>query len=263
VALIEAVDLCKYYRQGRSVVRAVDGVSLAVESGELAAVMGRSGSGKTTLLDLLGLLQRPTAGSVIVDGVETGGLRDRQLTALRRRRLGFVFQEYNLLPTLNVVENVLAPVWYERSVPVREGLRRARWLLELVGLADRAAHFPTELSGGERQRVAIARALVLEPAVVLADEPTAAVDSETAAGLLDLFRRLNDAGMTFLVVTHDPAVAAVANRVIRMSDGRVAEAIAQRTASASLSACSRAGAAMNRISSSQPFAWNSSTRSLA
>jgi putative ABC transport system ATP-binding protein len=221
-AVIETIELTKCYRQGASVVRALDGVSLRVEPGELLAIMGRSGSGKTTLLDVLGLLQRPTSGRVLLDGADVAELSDRRWTELRRRRIGFVFQEYNLLASLTALENVLLPVRYERTAGLGEGLRRARYLLDLVGLASRAAHRPRELSGGERQRVAIARALVMSPGLVLADEPTAAVDSETSTVLLDLVRHLNAVeGITFVLVTHDADVAAAARRVVRLHDGQV------------------------------------------
>jgi putative ABC transport system ATP-binding protein len=222
VPILETVDLTKYYRQGSAVVRALDGVSLRIEARELVAIMGRSGSGKTTLLDLLGLLQPPTSGRVLLSGVDVSRLRQRSVTQLRRRRVGLVFQEYNLLGSLTALENVLLPLRYERSADLAKGLRRATDLLELVGMGDRASHRPGQLSGGQRQRVALARALILRPAVVLADEPTAAVDSETAADLLHLVRLLNVVEhVTFVLVTHDPEVAAVAKRVIRLRDGRL------------------------------------------
>jgi ABC-type lipoprotein export system ATPase subunit len=222
VALLEALNLTKYYRQGPSIVRALNGVSLRIEAGELVAVMGRSGSGKTTLLDVVGLLQPPTSGEVWLESVEVSKLSDWQRTEWRRRRIGFVFQEYNLLPGLTALENVLLPVRYDRSMDLGIALARARRLLGDVGLGARAGHRPRELSGGERQRVAIARALMMRPALVLADEPTAAVDSETGAVLLDLIHRLRTAeGTTFIVVTHDPEVAAAADRIIHIRDGRL------------------------------------------
>jgi ABC-type lipoprotein export system ATPase subunit len=223
VPVIETRELTKLYRQGRSVVRALDGVSVRIEAGEFVAIMGRSGSGKTTLLDLLGLLQPATSGRVLVGGVDAAGLDERRRTRLRRQRIGFVFQEYNLLGSLTALENVLLPLRYDRTADLATGLERARQLLDLVGLARRAAHRPRELSGGERQRVAIARSLVLSPALVLADEPTAAVDSETATLLLNLMRYLNMVEhVTFVLVTHDPEVASVARRVVRLHDGRIA-----------------------------------------
>jgi ABC-type lipoprotein export system ATPase subunit len=223
VPVIETRELTKLYRQGQTVVRALDGVSVRIEAGEFVAIMGRSGSGKTTLLDLLGLLQPATSGQVLVAGVDAAGLDERRRTRLRRQRIGFVFQEYNLLGSLTALENVLLPLRYERTADLATGLERARQLLDLVGLAGRAAHRPRELSGGERQRVAIARSLVLSPALVLADEPTAAVDSETATLLLNLMRYLNMVEhVTFVLVTHDPEVASVARRVVRLHDGRIA-----------------------------------------
>jgi putative ABC transport system ATP-binding protein len=224
-SVIEARELTKLYRQGRSVVTALDEVSFRVEAGELVAIMGRSGSGKTTLLHLLGLLQPATSGQVLLEGVDTGGLEERRRTRLRRQRVGFVFQEYNLLGSLTALENVLLPLRYERSADLAGGLERATRLLDLVGLADRASHLPGELSGGERQRVAIARSLVLTPALVLADEATAAVDSDTCAQLLDLVRHLNVVErVAFVLVTHDPEVASVAGRVVHLRDGRIAAA---------------------------------------
>jgi putative ABC transport system ATP-binding protein len=218
--VLEARDLVRIYRRGADEVRAVDGISLQVRSGALVAVMGRSGSGKTTLLDLLGCLLRPTSGELAINGRSVIGASDNALAAIRRERIGFVFQEFNLIPTMNAIENVMLPLRYgpRRS----DGRATAMELLELVGLAHRLRHRPTELSGGEQQRVAIARALVNDPAVVLADEPTGELDSATSGELLTMLRRLNEGrGVTFVIVTHDPGVAATANRIIRLSDGRV------------------------------------------
>ena len=176
MAHIELVDLTKIYRQGRNVVRALDGVSLQIGAGEFVSVVGRSGSGKTTMLDLIGLLLRPTSGTVLVDGDDTARLNDGQRADLRGQRIGFIFQEYNLLPALNVLENVMLPLRYTRS-QVGNGRARALELLEAVGLSDRIKHRPDELSGGQQQRVAIARALINRPAMVLGDEPTGSVDT--------------------------------------------------------------------------------------
>ena len=218
--IIEAGDLVKVYRRGASEVRAVDGVSLDIEAGEFMAVMGRSGSGKTTLLDLLGCLLRPTSGELRIDGRSVIGASDGELAGVRQSRIGFVFQEFNLIPTLDASENVMLPLRYG---PRRgDGKRRARDLLGLVGLSDRAHHRPTELSGGEQQRVAIARALVNDPAVVLADEPTGELDSTTSGALLDMLRGLNvERGVTFIIVTHDAGVAGTTDRVVRLRDGGV------------------------------------------
>jgi len=221
MATIELDNLVKHYKQGATTVKALDGVSLSIAAGEFAAIMGRSGSGKTTLLDLVGLLMRPSSGRVLIDGEDTARLNDRRRAAIRGRRIGFIFQEYNLLPSLNVVENAMLPVRYAGG-DLREGRRRAAQLLCMVGLGERLFHRPDQLSGGQQQRVAIARALVNRPALVLADEPTGAVDTETAEQLLVLMRGLNrEEGVTFVLVTHDLDLAAHTDRVIRLRDGRV------------------------------------------
>jgi len=221
MAHIELVDLTKHYRQGRNVVRALDGVSLRIGAGEFVSVVGRSGSGKTTLLDLIGLLLRPTSGTVLVDGDDTARLNDGQRADLRGQRIGFIFQEYNLLPALNVLENVMLPLRYTRS-QVGNGRARALELLEAVGLSDRIKHRPDELSGGQQQRVAIARALVNRPAMVLGDEPTGSVDTQTSQELVGLMRGLNrEEQVTFVIVTHDLELAGRADRMIRLKDGRV------------------------------------------
>ncbi len=221
MADIQLVNLTKTYRQGSHVVTALDGVDLRIESGEFTAIVGRSGSGKTTLLDLAGLLLRPSAGTVLFDGQDTARLSDGRRADLRARRIGFVFQEYNLLPALTVAENVMLACRYG-AADRREGRRRAAELLELVGLSDRLNHRPDQLSGGQQQRVAIARALVNRPALVLGDEPTGAVDSQTSDELIALMRRLNrEEGVTFVVVTHDLDLAAQTDRVVRLADGRV------------------------------------------
>ena len=218
--ILQARGLSKVYRRGASEVRAVDGIDLDVEAGELMAIMGRSGSGKTTLLDLLGCLLRPTDGELSIGGRSVIGASDGELAAIRRERIGFVFQEFNLIPTLTAIENVMLPLRYGPRRP--DGRSRAGELLELVGLGDRTSHRPTELSGGEQQRVAIARALVNEPSVILADEPTGELDSTTSEQLITTLRRLNaDRGVTIIIVTHDAGVAASTDRVVRLSDGRV------------------------------------------
>jgi ABC-type lipoprotein export system ATPase subunit len=220
MAAIEVETLAKHYPQGATTVRALDGVSFAIAAGEFVAVVGRSGSGKTTLLDCVGLLLRPSAGRVLLDGQDTGRLRDGDRAGLRGRRIGFIFQEFNLLPGLNALENVMLPLRYTKTNG--DGKARARELLEAVGLADRARHRPDQLSGGEQQRVAIARSLINRPTLVLGDEPTGEVDSETSLQLVDLMRRMNEEqGVTFVLVTHDMEVAQRANRVIRLKDGHV------------------------------------------
>ena len=221
MAHIELVDLTKNYTQGRNVVRALDGVSLQIGTGEFVSIVGRSGSGKTTLLDLIGLLLRPTSGTVLVDGDDTARLSDGQRADLRGQRIGFIFQEYNLLPALNVLENVMLPLRYTRS-QVGNGRARALELLEAVDLSDRIKHRPDELSGGQQQRVAIARALVNRPAMVLGDEPTGSVDTQTSQELVGLMRGLNrEEQVTFVIVTHDLELAGRADRMIRLKDGRV------------------------------------------
>jgi len=216
MALIEARRLRRVYRMGPVEVRALDGVDFAVEK------VGRSGSGKMTLLNLLGGLDRPTEGQVFLDGQETSRLKSGRLAALRRDRLGFIFQEYNLIPVLTALENVELPLKYAH-LPLRERRQRARQALERVGLGGRLHHRATQLSGGEQQRVAIARALVNGPAVVLADEPTGEVDSHTAAQIIEMVLELNETtGQTFIVVTHDMAIAERAKRIVRLQDGRIA-----------------------------------------
>jgi ABC-type lipoprotein export system ATPase subunit len=221
MAAIELTDLTKHYKQGKNVVKALDGVSLSIQSGEFVAVVGRSGSGKTTMLDLLGLLLRPTAGRILIDGVDTGTLRDGERATMRGERIGFIFQEFNLLPTLNAVENVMLPLRYRRGKDP-DGRARAMRLLDEVDLADRVEHKPSELSGGQAQRVAIARSLINNPALVLGDEPTGEVDSETSTQLIDLMRRMNrERGVTFVIVTHDMEIANRTDRIIRLKDGRI------------------------------------------
>lgn len=216
-----ARGLRKTYRMGSEVVRALDGVDLVVERGSMVAIMGRSGSGKSTLLSILGGLDRPDEGQVVLDGVDITRLNGRALTRVRREKLGFVFQQFNLIPTLTALENVELPMRYAR-VPPGQRRQRALEALARVGLAHRAHHRPSQLSGGEQQRVAIARALVMRPALVLADEPTGELDSQTAAQVIELMEALNrELGQTFLIVTHDPGLARHCGRIIRMQDGRI------------------------------------------
>jgi ABC-type lipoprotein export system ATPase subunit len=218
---IELVELTRYYKQGRNVVKALDGVSLEIEAGEFVSVVGRSGSGKTTMLDLIGLLLRPTSGRVVIDGVDASGLRDNRRADVRGQRIGFIFQEFNLLPGLNVLENVMLPLRYTKSRG-GEGRARALELMEAVGLTERLKHRPDELSGGQQQRVAIARALINRPAIVLGDEPTGSVDTQTSQELVGLMRRLNrEEGVTFVIVTHDLELAARADRMVGLKDGRI------------------------------------------
>ena len=229
MALIELTNLVKHYKQGKSTVRALDGVSVGIEAGEFVSVVGRSGSGKTTMLDLCGLLMRPTSGRIAIEGVDTAALSDGRRAELRGRRIGFVFQEYNLLPTLNVVENVELPLRYTGDRAA--GRKRSLELLEAIGLSDKLRARADELSGGQQQRVAIARALVNRPALLLADEPTGALDTETASEFVSLMRSLNEEeGLTVVIVTHDLELAAQTDRVIKLRDGHVVEDARARVA---------------------------------
>jgi putative ABC transport system ATP-binding protein len=217
---IKLQNLTKYYKRGGEVIRALDGVTINIDKGEFVAVVGRSGSGKTTMLDLLGLLLKPTSGQLLIDDIDTAQLGDRERAHMRARVVGFVFQEYNLLSGLNVLENVMLPLRYVKER--KDGKKRALDLIERVGLSDRIKHRPTELSGGQAQRVAIARALVNHPAMVLLDEPTGAVDTETAQQLVDLLKQLNrEEQVTLVLVTHDLDIAGEARRRIRLKDGKV------------------------------------------
>ncbi len=220
---VETVGLRKVYGQGSTEVRALDDVTLEFPSGEFAAIMGPSGSGKSTLLHILGALDKPTGGRVIVGGTELSGLTDRELTLLRRERMGFVFQFFNLIPTLSAEENVLLPVLISGKKPAKYA-KRLDELLDLVGLADRRTHRPDELSGGEQQRVALARALVRFPDIILADEPTGNLDSKTGSEVLDLLKEsASRYDQTILMVTHDPRAASTADRAVFLSDGRVVD----------------------------------------
>jgi putative ABC transport system ATP-binding protein len=220
MAAIRLEELRKHYKRGSEVIRALDGVTLDIEKGEFVAVVGRSGSGKTTMLDLIGLLLRPTSGRLIIDDVDTAKLSDSDRAHMRALKVGFVFQEYNLLPGLNVLENVMLPLRYVKKT--EDGRAHAMELLERVELTDRIRHRPSELSGGQQQRVAIARSMVNRPSLILLDEPTGAVDTETADQLVALLKRLNtEDQVTIIVVTHDLDVAAQARRNIRLKDGKV------------------------------------------
>jgi putative ABC transport system ATP-binding protein len=219
--MIEAVDVAKVYRRGRTEVRALAGVSLTVPKGEFLSVMGPSGSGKSTLLNLLGALDVAGSGSLRIDGRELARMKDDELSAFRRERLGFVFQFFNLMPTMTALENVMLPGMLSGRGQA-ELRRRAEVLLETVGLGCRTHHRPDELSGGEMQRVAVARALLMEPAVLLADEPTGNLDSRTGAEVLRMLREATrQRGLTVVMVTHDLKAAEVGDRIVRLADGLI------------------------------------------
>ncbi|MFQ6000167.1 MAG: ABC transporter ATP-binding protein [Anaerolineae bacterium] len=217
--IVETRDLVKVYGDGPGV-RALDGVNLSVHRGELVTVMGPSGSGKSTLLNMIGALDRPTSGQVIVKGEDLSSIRD--LDAFRAQEVGFVFQLHNLIPTLTALENVEIPM--HGQVRERQRRKRARELLDLVGLIDRAGHLPSQLSGGERQRVAVARALANQPAILLADEPTGSLDTTAGQEIMELLQKVNrERGMTIIVVTHDRKVARMTQRILTLEDGRIVD----------------------------------------
>ena len=220
-AMIRIEDISKHYQMGDTTVRALDGVDLSIYAGEMLSIVGPSGSGKSTLMAILGCLDKPTDGRYWLDGSYVESMSDAQLAAIRGKKIGFVFQQFNLLARTSALENVMLPLTYA-GVKGREKQYQAREALDLVGLSDRVKHTPGELSGGQQQRVAIARALVNRPAILLADEPTGALDSKTGAELMDLLQTLHDEkGITLCLVTHDPEVAVLTPRTIRLHDGRI------------------------------------------
>ncbi len=217
--LIHLAGITKVYRMGQIEVHALRGIDLDVQAGEFVAIMGASGSGKSTLMNLIGCLDQPTSGVYLLDGVDVGRLDDGQLAAIRNRRIGFVFQSFNLIPRSTALHNVEMPLIYAGQNRGRR--ERALEALEIVGLADRAHHQPSELSGGQQQRVAIARALVTQPALLLADEPTGNLDTESSLEIMRLLSRLNEEGRTIVLITHEHDIAAFARRVVRVQDGRI------------------------------------------
>ena len=219
-ALIEFQDVCKTYEMGDSVVRAADHISMQIQKGEFVAIVGQSGSGKSTCMNIIGCLDVPTSGTYLLNGQDVGRMDKDQLAEIRNRMLGFIFQQYNLLPKLTLLENVEVPMMYA-GVPRAERRERAKAALEMVGLGGKLGHKPAQLSGGQQQRVSIARALVGEPAVILADEPTGALDSRTGREVLALLQQLHAAGNTVVLITHDNSIAVQAQRIIRLEDGRV------------------------------------------
>ncbi|HPO36758.1 MAG TPA: ABC transporter ATP-binding protein [Kiritimatiellia bacterium] len=219
--LINIQKMFKTYRMGENAVHALDGVSLTIGNGDFVAVMGASGSGKSTLLNILGCLDTPTSGTYLLDGVEVSRMSRAQLAHIRNQKLGFVFQNFNLLSRTSALENVELPTFYNRGFPGRERRARAVRMLERVGLGNRADHTPAQLSGGQQQRVAIARALMNSPPVILADEPTGNLDTRSSVEIMTLFKQLNQEGITIVMVTHEEDIAACARRRILMRDGQI------------------------------------------
>ena len=222
--LVELRNVSKIYRLGGEEIRALDDVSLDIESGEFISIIGPSGSGKSTLMHILGCLDSPSIGTIRLDGTMIQDASPRQLAAIRNRKIGFVFQFFNLLPKLNVLQNVELPMIYS-GISSRQRKEKARAALEAVDLANRAKHRPSQLSGGQQQRAAIARALVNHPKIVFADEPTGNLDSHTGEAILELFRKLSQQGRTIVLVTHDPEISAVTPRRIEIRDGKIAEKV--------------------------------------
>ena len=219
MTILETKDLRKVYGSGETEVRALDGVNLTVEKGEFVAVVGTSGSGKSTLLHMLGGLDRPTGGTVTVDGRELSALKDEELTIFRRRKIGFVFQNYNLVPVLNVYENIVLPIQLDGRQPDQDYLNR---IIETLGLGRKLQNLPNNLSGGQQQRVAIARALAAKPAILLADEPTGNLDSKTSQDVMSLLKVTGQKfGQTIVMITHNEEIAQMADRIVRIEDGRI------------------------------------------
>ncbi|MEJ6623986.1 MAG: ABC transporter ATP-binding protein [Flavobacteriaceae bacterium] len=220
--MIEIKDLHKSYQMGSNNLHVLKGINFSVEAGELVAIMGSSGSGKSTLLNILGMLDEANEGSYVLDGVPIKNLNETKAAQYRNKFLGFVFQSFNLINYKTALENVALPLYYQR-MPRKERQEKALKYLEQVGLRDWATHLPSELSGGQKQRVAIARAMAAEPKVLLADEPTGALDSKTSYEVMDLIQKINDAGNTILVVTHEPDIANMCKRIVHLKDGVIVE----------------------------------------
>jgi putative ABC transport system ATP-binding protein len=219
-ALIQIEDVHKYYDLGETRVHALRGVSLQIGRGEFVAIMGASGSGKSTFMNIVGCLDKPSTGRYLLEGIEVSRLTKKELAAIRNRKIGFVFQGFNLLSRTTALENVELPTLYAH-ISKEEGHKRAQDALKLVGLGDRTQHFPSQLSGGQQQRVAIARALVNRPSILLADEPTGNLDSRTSVEIMEVFQKLNDDGLTIVLVTHEPDIAQFAKRRIHFRDGKI------------------------------------------
>lgn len=218
--LIELKDIYKIYQMGEEEVRASDGVTLTICRGEFVAIVGKSGSGKSTLMNIIGALDVPTSGQYLLGGEDVGSMSDNQLAAIRNKMIGFIFQQYNLLPKLNLLENVELPLLYA-GIGNDERRERAMSSLERVGLKEKWRNLPNQLSGGQQQRVSIARALAGDPSLILADEPTGALDSKTSRDVLDFLKQLNDEGNTIVMITHDSSIAMEARRVVRVYDGKI------------------------------------------
>lgn len=220
--MIDLKEIYKIYQTGDEQVRAVDGISLHIEKGEFVAIVGQSGSGKSTCMNIIGCLDVPTSGTYILNGKDVSTLSDDELSYIRNEELGFIFQQYNLIPKLTVIENVELPLIY-RNIPQSERARLARESLKRVGLSEMEKRYPKQLSGGQQQRVSIARALAGSPSVILADEPTGALDSKTGIEVLEFIKELNDEGNTIVLITHDNSIALKAKRVVRLQDGKIIE----------------------------------------
>ena len=218
--LIQMIDIRKEYKMGDETVYANDGITLDIDKGEFVAIVGKSGSGKSTLMNIIGALDVPTSGTYLLGGKDVGKMSDNQLADIRNKMIGFVFQQYNLLPRMNILENVELPLLYAH-VPKHEREKRALEALEKVGLAEKAKQMPKQLSGGQQQRVSIARALAADPSLILADEPTGALDSKTSRQVLDFFKKIHEEGNTVIMITHDNSIAIEAKRVIRIADGKI------------------------------------------
>ena len=219
-ALIEFRDVCKFYQMGDTTVKAANHISFQIQKGEFVAIVGQSGSGKSTCMNIIGCLDVPTSGAYLLDGQDVGQMNKNQLAEIRNKMLGFIFQQYNLLPKLTLLENVEVPLMYA-GMPRSERHERAKITLEMVGLGNMLRHKPAQLSGGQQQRVSIARALAGDPAVILADEPTGALDSHTGREVLTMLQQLHAAGNTVVLITHDNSIAVQAQRIIRLEDGQV------------------------------------------
>lgn len=218
--LIQMMDIRKEYKMGDETVYANDGITLDIDKGEFVAIVGKSGSGKSTLMNIIGALDVPTSGTYLLGGKNVGKLSDNQLADIRNKMIGFVFQQYNLLPRMSILENVELPLLYAH-VSAREREKRAMEALEKVGLSEKAKQMPKQLSGGQQQRVSIARALAADPSLILADEPTGALDSKTSRQVLDFFKKIHEDGNTVIMITHDNSIAVEAKRVIRIADGKI------------------------------------------